>query len=464
MTDKLEKAKSATGYLICLLAFVFVAWSFYPGLMTADSVANLSQGRADVYGDINAPLMSWLWGRLDAIIPGPALIFLIHLGIFWTAIALLWKATYAKSLRLGLALAVFGLMPHILAQTVVVWKDVALGVSLLMAVALIYHARSSGSRIVLLLTPLFIFYGYAARLNALPAVLPIAIWFGFVAVELFEIRRKRLASILIGLACFGILSLAVYFVNQGLTDGRTDHPFQQVYLYDLAAISIAKNESQFPEYVADDPNFSFEVVRARYNERSVADLIFPDLPNAGDRPPLKLTGDSEEVRQLRNAWIAGVANDPIAYLRHRCAVFAQLIGLSRSVTAPYVERGFDSNPAEYRGGGSLGYGMSMKYFSVFRRPVPQTLFFRAVVWIVLCCVLIYIAVRRRFSDGWDLVFVLCTSSVLFIAAYFPTTPSTEFRYLFWPAIASAVATIFGFYLWWNEPPQHAELATQTTDQ
>lgn len=438
--------KSIVGYLVCVIAFGFVVWSFYPGLMTADSIGNLSQGRQNSFSDINAPLMSYLWGRLDTVVTGPALIFVIHLAIFWAACGLFWRSTRSRSFWLGIALVVFGLAPHILAQTVVAWKDVALGVSLFIAIALLYFARTSGNKIALLVSPLFLFYGFAARLNAFPAVLPIAIWTGLVAFEVFDIQRKRSAALLVGAGYFVVLSLFVCGLNHRLTEGRTDHPFQQVYLYDLAAMSVERNEPMFPDYVLNGPTFSFETVKSRYNERSVSDLIFPNVPNAGDVPPLRLTNAAEEVDQLRDTWLTAIARDPIIYLRHRTRVFAQLIGVSRSVTAPYVAEGFANNPPEFRGGENFGYAALMKYFAAFRRPLAQTLFFRGVVWIALLIALSYLAIRRRFEADWDLVFVLSLSSLLFMLAYFPTTPSTEFRYLFWPAIASAVAVIFGIYL------------------
>lgn len=458
MTDTEIQRVSWAGYLICLVMFAFVVWSFYPGLMSDDSVANLTQGRQNVYHDINAPLMSYFWGRLDAIVPGPALIFVIHLAIFWAACVLFWRSTNAKSFWLGAALVFFGLAPHILSQTVVVWKDIALGTSLFLTVALLYFSRTNASRIALLISPVFLFYGYAARLNAFPAILPIAIWTSFVGFEIFGIRWRRGLKLIFGVGYFVLLSLAVYSVSQRLTEGKTEYPFQQIYLYDLAAISVARNEPLFPDYISRNENYSFETVRERYNERSVNDLIYPNIPNAGDTAPLILSKDPGEVAKLQQGWYEAVKANPLVYFSHRAGVFAQLIGLRRSITAPYLSVGFDNNPPEFRGGANLGFSILMKYFGAFRRPFPQTFFFRAIVWIILCTILSYLAIRRRLREDWDLVFVLSVSSLLFIFAHFPTTPSTEFRYLFWPAIASAVAVIFGVYLLRKEK---AELVGRT---
>lgn len=434
------------GYLICILAFAFTIWSFYPGMMSPDSIANLTQGRQGVFHDINSPLMSYIWGWMDGIVPGPGLMFVFQNVIFWTACAIFWRATNQETFWLGLALVLFALMPHILAQTIVVWKDVAMGVGFFMAAALLFYGKSARSRVAVLISPVFLFYGYAARLNAFPAVLPIAIWTGFVAARVFEIERSKFFAAVIGIAYFVLLSTVVYFVNYKITEGKTVYPFQQLYLYDLAAISAARKEAIFPNYVRDNENFSLEMLRLRYNERSVNDLIYPDVPRVGDKPPLRLTDNAEEYTALRQKWREAVKENPMTYLLHRFRVFAQLVGLGRSVTGPYWEQGFSSSPPEFRGDENFGNRILTGYFDIFRRPFPQTFFFRGFIWLALSAFFLYKAFKHRLRKDWDIVFVLSSSALLFTLAYFPTTPSTEFRYLFWPAIASAAAIIFGVYL------------------
>lgn len=441
-----RQVKWYDGYLICLAGFALTVWAFYPGMMSPDSIAALTAGRDGSLSDINAPLMSALWGLLDKIVAGPGLMLLLQAGIFWGACAVLWSAARRESFLLGLALVLFGFLPHIFSQTVVIWKDIALGASLLMAVALLYRAKRTGSKIALVLSPIFIFYAYAARLNAFPAVFPLAIWSVLVFGEVFEYKKKALSAVFGGVGYFVVLSASVYAVTYGLTGGRTTHPFQQVYLYDLTAMSIADDLPLYPEYIADVPGFDFETVKARYNERSVADLIFANIPNKGDRPVLMLTDDAQRVRELRSAWIHAITRRPDVYIGHRVNVFAQLIGLKRAVTAPYWEQGFASSPPEFRADGNLGTAAMMKYFGAFRRPFPQTFFFRAVVWLLLCGFFLYAALRRGLKDDWGMVFVLGSSALLFTFAYLPTTPSTEFRYLFWPAIAAAMTVIFGTHL------------------
>jgi hypothetical protein len=440
------KKNNYIGYFLCVVFFGLVTMSFYPGMMSPDSVTNLTDGRNNVFYDLNSPVMSFLWGKLDKIIEGPALMFLLQNSLFWGGCAIFWLTAKKRSFKLGIALILFALLPHILSQLTTVWKDVAMGTSLFLTVALIYHAKVFNSKISLLLSPLFLFYGYAARLNALPAVLPIAIWSDFIACQIFEIGKTKFAPVFIGIGYFFLLSTAVYVAIYTLTEWKTIYPFQQNYLYDLAAISKDKDEALFPGYILSSENFSLEGVKSRYNERSVNDLIYKDIPKSGDKPILDLTLQPEQIDELQLKWREMVLENPLSYLKHRLIVFAQLVGLKKSTTRPYWDVGFASSPPEFRGNENVGFKVLMKYFSAFRRPFSQTFFFRAFIWLLLCLYLSYQSVKRKLKNDWDIVFVLSSSCLLFTSAYFPTTPSTEFRYLFWSAISSSVALIFGIYL------------------
>jgi hypothetical protein len=437
--------KSFFGYVLCVLGFGLTIWAFYPGFMSPDSVTSLTEARQNSFTDISSPLMSYLWRFLDKISAGPALMLIFQNAVFWSACAAFWHATHKKSLRLGLCLVLFALTPQIFAQLPVVWKDVGLGAALFLSAALLYLADKAKNKSALFASVLFLFYGYAARLNALPAVLPIAIWSGFIFCRAFEIEKKKFLPVAVGVIYFFALSLTVYFVSGGITEVKTVYPFQQIYLYDLAAISKERNEALFPEYVLKNENFSLEKVKTRYNERSVSDLIFENVPEKGDLPVLKLSSDAEQIAALRQKWLESVRENPSAYLKHRGRVFAQLVGLSPSVTRPFWNLGFSENPPEFQREENFAASVLMKYFGLFQRPFPQTFFFRAFLWLLFCGYFLYQAIKNKLRDDWEIVFVLSISCLLFTFAYFPTTPSTEFRYLFWSAISSALVVIFGIY-------------------
>lgn len=425
------------GYLLSAFGFGITIAAFYPGYMSPDSISNLTQGREGLFYDINSPVMSCLWGVLDRIYAGPALMLIFHNLIFWSGCAIFWKATRNESAKLGLALVLLGFMPQILSQLSTIWKDVGLTVSLFIVAALLYSSARNKSKGFLFVTPVFLFYAYAMRLNAFPAIIPFVIWTAIIFQSNFNFnytkRRNALFVAIFSGICFAALSLGVNYVNDRLTEGRTVYPLQQVFLYDLAAISKGRDESVFPEHVLNQRNFSLEKVKAEYNVRSINRLIY------GDPPIIELSKDPNEIAALQNKWFEAVMDNKGLYLSHRYFVFAQLVGFTRqTVSNTFWDSGFAENPVEFRAEPNLLNKALTKYFNLLKKWGP----FHGFLWLTPCFFYMYKAIRNKFGGDWQIVFFLSLSAVMYIIAYFPTTPSTEFRYILWSVLASAVAFVF----------------------
>jgi hypothetical protein len=426
-----------SGYLVCLAGFVLTVAAFYPGVMSPDSIDQWGQGRAWDFYDIHPPIMSALWGLLDRVWAGPAGMLLFHNALFWGAAALFWRLTRERSRALSLAFAAFGFMPQVLALLGSIWKDVGLGASLFMASAFLYGAERRGWRYALLAACPLLFYGYGARLNAAPAVLPLALWSAVIACRQFPRLAARAASfkllpVLLGVAYFVALTAAVAVVTQALTHGRTLYPFQQVMLHDLAAVSKETGRSHFPGYVTAAENFSLGGVSGQYTAEWVNTLIY------GDPPPLKSTRDPENIRSLRAAWWEAVSHNKSAYLGHRWAVFRNLTGLG----TPMVYKAFNpatgmNNPPEFRTRPNALTRALTSYFFLF----ANSPFFRGFIWILVCAALVYLSLRLRLKGDLGAVFALSSSGLAYAAAYFFVTPSSEFRYLWWTVLAASVSAI-----------------------
>jgi hypothetical protein len=436
------------GYLVCVVGFGLTLVAFYPGLMSPDSIASLNEGRSGIIYDQNSPIMSYVWGRLDNLIPGPGLMLIFQLGIFWSAVATLWEVVSRESLALGFAFVLFPFLPHVLSQLPVIWKDVAMAITLFLAVALIYAAQERRSKAALLLSVVFLFLGASFRLNAFPAVLPIVVFATFVGASLFELQSTLRTRMLAAVACFAFILVSAYGAQWAVTGGRSSHPFQFVMLYDLSAISIADGTPMFPTYIADSENFSMESVARNYSTTSVGNLVYVGQAIDGP-PPLTVVEDAEKIGDLRSTWLSSILAQPGPYLLHRAAVFAKLIGLSRSVSFQYWDLDLTKNPAEFTISKNVAGRILTGYFRLFQRPAMQT-FFRGVIWIAVGIYLLYRGYRSGFAGDWAFVGVLVASSLLYMFSYFVVAPAADYRYIYWPAIASTVATIFGIYLIRNE--------------
>jgi hypothetical protein len=426
------------GYVLCAAGFVLTVWAFYPGLMSPDSIDQWAQGRAWVFNDVHPPLMAAVWGLSDRVWAGPAPMLVFHNLMFWGGAALFWRATREAAPRLSLVFAALGFMPQVLALLSMVWKDVGLGAALFLASALLYGAGRHGWRFAVFAACPLLFYGYAVRLNAAPAVLPLAVWSAHVACRQFPKLRARadafrLLPAALGLAYFALLTLGVVGVTRALTKGQTLYPYQQILLHDLAAVSKEEGRPLFPQYVTGAAGFSHERVSENYSDEWVNSLLY--VP----QPPLSYTRDPEQVASLRAAWWDAVSTHKLAYLKHRWAVYRKLTGFGTEIVYKSFNpaTGMNNPPPFRRAPGALTRALT-SYFFFF----SNSIFFRGFVWILVCLALCYFPLRLGLTAG-DLgaAFALASSGLLFALAYFFVTPSSEFRYLWWTMLAGASAAV-----------------------
>ncbi|HEX8188592.1 MAG TPA: hypothetical protein VF586_09585 [Pyrinomonadaceae bacterium] len=445
------------GYALAALGFALTLAAFYPGYMSPDSMANWLGGRQWLFKDVNGPVMTAVWGLMDGVVPGPAGMLVLQNLVFWAAPAVYWRATWRRSLVLGLCLASLAFMPQVWSQMSTIWKDTGQAATLFLGSALLYHSGRTRSKTSFFAAFPFLLYGDAVRLNSLAAVLPLALWAGHVACGVFgRLRERREAGfralpLVAGAAVFLLLTGATAATNNALTGGRTVYPFHQVELYDLAAISKARGENLFPAHISRNKNFSLEKVFARYNIYSVNDLIWDDSPNPGDKAVLEFMYDPVEpggeagakMSELRSKWLRAVWENKGAYLYHRWRIFAQLIGFTtKGVSNPYWVAAFDANPPEFRNRQNGLNRALMEYYRLLcRSPL-----FRGAFWMLVCFGLVCLSLKRGLRGDWLVVLAHAASGLLYAGSYFFTAPSTEFRYLLWTMIASGIALSFAVHL------------------
>jgi hypothetical protein len=438
-TTVAQRPVQLIGYLACLAGFLICVVAFYPGYMSPDSIRQLTEGRAWSFTDWHPPLMAAVWGLTDRIIPGPFGMLLLQNGVFWIALGVFWRATYRRSFWLGLSLVGIGLLPTALAYLSTIWKDVGLGVSLLLVSALLYTARQTNSKRTLLISVPLLFYGYAIRHNAAPAVLPLALWSATIAGQVFPpLKRKaagrRLLPLALGLVYFLLLTAGVLATTRILTGGRTTFMFQTVLLNDLTAISEERHEALFPDYILRNQNFSLENAAAYFYAYDSTRLI----RNEGSG--LRLTKDDGENAALRAKWLEVVSANKTMYLRHRWETFKWSLGLyEEHVCAPYLEAswpfgGYDVN--NWR----VHYYLKATFFK-FR----DTVLFRGFFWMLVCLVLFCVAVSQKLRDDFEIVFVLTLSGFLYGIAYFFVAPACGFRFFWWTALAALVSLCFAVW-------------------
>lgn len=423
------------GPLACASGFVLCVVAFYPGYVSPDSLRQLAEGRACSFTDWHPPLMAAVWGLVDRIIPGPFGMLLLHNAAFWGALAVFWRTTYRRSLAVGLCLVGLGFTPTALALLSTVWKDVGLGASLLLACALLHTSRLTGSKLALLVSIPLLFYGYGVRQNAAPAILPLAVWSCYVALRVFRPSKPKAGGLAaaalplaLGLAYFLLLTAAVLTTARALTGGRSSYIYQAVLLHDLAAVSKARGEPLFPEYLTRGANFSLEGVAASYRPDTSITVFKAEA--AG----MRLTEDAEEMAALRAKWLEVVPANRSIYLRHRWEAFKALTAFGcDEVCFPFL-----SSSRTLDGRDVNNWRVHQLLRAVFWK-LRNTFFFRGYWFLLASLALLCLSLAGRLRGDLETVFVMSLSGLLYEAGYFFYGTSCDFRFSWWTALASLVS-------------------------
>jgi len=422
------------GPLVCAAGFMLCVVAFYPGYVSPDSIRQLAEGRAWSFTDWHPPLMAAVWGVVDRVIPGPFGMLLLHNAAFWGALAIFWRATYRRSLLVGLCLVGLGFTPTALALLSTVWKDVGLGASLLLACALLHTSRLTGSKLALLLSAPLLLYGYGVRQNAATAILPLAVWSCYVALRVLRPSKTKeggLAAaalpLALGLAYFLLLTAAVFTITRALTGGRSSYIYQVVLLHDLAAVSKARGEPLLPEYLTRGANFSLEGAAASY-QPDTSKTVF-----RAEAAGMRLTEEAGEMAALRAKWLEVVPANKTVYLRHRWEAFKALTAFGREeVCFPFL-----SNSRTLDGRDVNSWRIHQLLRAVFWK-LRNTFFFRGYWFLLASITLLCLSLAGRLRGHLETVFVMSLSGLLYEAGYYFYGTSCDFRFSWWTALASLV--------------------------
>jgi hypothetical protein len=411
------------------LGFVAYAW---PGIMTWDSVNQLTQARDGVVGNWHPPVMARLWGVLDAIVSGPSLMLLLQTALFVLGLYAVLRRYFAPVRAATVAACVF-LFPPVFAIMSGIWKDSLMAGCLLCGAAGIAAttrpARLGG----------WLALGFAAALrhNAPILILPLtALVVRWPPGE--ETRRVRWRRIAAGVA-FGLALTAVAQVaNKGLAD-VDDHPFANMLALPDIAGTLARapdvDDATARELLDGAPLQLATGIQARTKqikpERTGWVAVIDDAPALF---ALAKTGD--EASGITGAWWRTLTTYPGAYLAYRARVFAQNIGWSGTRPPPFVT----AREERARDIGYLGevrdYAGYQLAIADFLRAISHWIIFWPILYIVLAIGLLVLEWRD------PLLRALLGGALAYEAALFVVSPGGhDYRYSHWLITCTVIASV-----------------------
>ena len=123
---------------LTFLGFALSLRIFYPGVMTYDARYVHAYIANPPAGDWQSPLMTALWAVIDPLAPGAPSMFLFIAVLYWLSFAALALALARRSAWLGPVTVLLALTPSCFVFVGVIWRDIMLASSWLLAAALAY--------------------------------------------------------------------------------------------------------------------------------------------------------------------------------------------------------------------------------------------------------------------------------------------------------------------------------------
>ena len=438
-------------WVAAALGVALTAALFWPGLMSVDSAVQYAQAIGlRPLDDVHPPLMTLLWRVVDRAAAGPGGLFLVFCVAWWSGLAaVVAQYPLRRGVAFGLVLLV-GFFPATFLMLGHVWKDVAMAAALLLASAasLAHHRAPKWRWRWLALLALVI--AACLRHNALFAALPLLAWRCWprasspssatdasTASRAPTLARGTLSrGMLSRAAAFALLALMLAVAPAalaGLARAERTQAWTVVALWDIAALSVDAGRVLVPASVT-------------FGELSIDDLrhAYVDYAN----PPLFDLGTIQlslyapyshaQLADLRDAWLAAIADDPAAYLQHRARLSRYLLlGFPARVPRDLVyvpdRRVLPGTPLALP-----AVDETSPYWRAMAA-LRSTPLFAGATYLALALIAAWLVRRHPDAAHRGLVTALSASSWANALPLLLISGSAEFRYLAWSALAAVLA-------------------------
>jgi hypothetical protein len=430
------RAAAVAAFALLALS-VGLSLSYWPGVMTWDSIRQYGQALSGRFDDWHPPLMNWVWRLLLPFAHGPAPMLLLQLAIYGSGYALLvgW-ALKARRPRLAVALAAAALLPVAVPLMATIVKDSLMAALLLAAVGLLAFSRQGRDWPLRLLAALLVVLACALRFNAFPAGAPI-----LVALLPGRLRDTPLKMAGAGLAAMALLLLPLPIANHALKAEKSGIGVALV-IYDLGGITEHTRQDAFPPLPVRDPVAVNDICYTTVRWDPYADWGDPDCKVGWTA--LKPAFQKQHINPYL-WWAKAVLAHPLAYAEHRLQHFNLntrfLVKDDPAANASGPDE--DDRPVRDR---SVDNDWSIQ---VTPNPVLKAVDALAIFaastplgwpsfWMALALGLAILA--PRLPTG-RLVLPLALSSLLYGLGYAVVSVASELRYHLWTILAALLAAL-----------------------
>lgn len=407
--------RTAAGILV--LGFGVMLAINAPGQLSYDSVEQLADGRSGAYNSWHPPLMAWLLGLFDAVLPG-TLLFLVFqsLLLLGALLALLWLKQRNGWTALVALLIV--LTPQWLMFQGQIWKDMLCANAAIAGFTALAVFAKDGRRRWLVAAALLLALAAGVRQNAV-VLLP-------VAAAALALPRKRWLLGFGFLAVTVILGLGTSLWLVSRSDGG-DGASAQIRLgqaYDLAGALARDPALPLPSLAAEDPEFE-KVLREK------SPVLYTPLRNdpfAAD-PAINHGLSDAPDGAMGRAWKGLVTGHPLLYLRVRLAAFGAVLTTPDTGVCHYSHTGIQGPPELLRRLGlTAGMRPQDRALDRYSHLFFATPVYSHILWGLLALVLLVLLLRRG-EPGDAAIAGLLVGALVFTVTFAAVSLACDYRYL-----------------------------------
>jgi hypothetical protein len=415
----------------------------WPGHLSFDSIVQLHDGRSGYYHSWHPPIMAWLLGVGDALLPGTGLyVLFVTVLLFGALFALAWIRARVSWAAVVPA-ALFVLTPQFLLYPMIVWKDVLFAAAALAGFVCLTlaeaHWQRARLRIALLaLAFLMVVLAALARQNGLIVLLGAA-----AALAWIIARRKGWGRCLVGgavaLTAAVAATLVISFALAQHSDRGEGTRIQLTLLrfYDLIGAIVV--DPHLPLDVLADREPDLEALMRNDGRRLYSAERNDTL--VGSQALQKALADAEPDTIARQ-WYDLVLHHPGLYLTVRARVFARVFATPDIVACRPVFTGVEGPAGEMEDLGMVPrrdardhalerYGKAFMGTPVLSHPA----------FAILAVAVLAVLLWRR-SPGDIAMASLLVTALAFTASFFVISIACDYRYLYFLDVAAMAAMLY----------------------
>ncbi|HWU27320.1 MAG TPA: hypothetical protein VN154_13060 [Rhizomicrobium sp.] len=436
----------AGGLLFCLAASL-------PGHLSYDSIMQLNEGRRGFYANWHPPMMSWLLGVFDSILPGTALFTSFDIALFFASLAALYHLARNPSPAAAITLAGVVLTPQVVLYQGIVWKDVLFADLAIAGFAALAVAGECWERKWLryefaALAFVLLSVATLVRQNGgvvLPAGIACLAWF---AASKSNMKRRWRAAFLYGASAVAGCFIAVAGMHAALATRIPGDPspavaFRLLEFYDL--IGAVKNDASLSLPYLDDDDVDLERLMRTDGTRLYSPQRNDTLADSGRLQRAYFDSPDETIPE---EWHHLVAAHPWLYLSVRWSVFREVFltpdlpgcrPVFAGISGPLLQMAKLGIKARFDSRDAILDYYARRFMGT---PIFSHLFFALVA--LLGSIVLFL--RRRPADV--AMALMLVSALAFVASFFVISIACDYRYLYFLDLA-ALTALFHLSLDWQ---------------